>query len=440
VGQRQLAPRTERIDLAAHPWCHRHGFSSFPRPNLPIYAGFGERILKMYPAGLVGQDAARMVVPPPIRPTVATLDLKALRSNLKVAQRLSAPAEVLAVVKANAYGHGAVPVASALEQAGVRFFGVALVEEGLALREAGVRSPILVLGGAYEGGYAKMVASRLIPVVFRPEHLSQMAAAARNAAERVQVHLKVDTGMGRIGVTPEDLPAFLGELERCPEIVLDGVLSHFANADLADAEVTRVQIRRFQACMQELLAHGFRPRYRHLSNSAGVMSLPEVRDGISLNLVRPGLMLYGVSPARGFEGAESLRPVLEWKTAITHVKPVPAGAPISYGGTWKTPRPSVIATLPVGYADGYFRALSNKGQVLIGGRRAPIVGRVCMDMTMIDVTDLPKAQVGDEVVLIGAQESERITADEMAGWVQTISYEVLCAVGSRVPRLVRGDR
>ncbi len=378
-----------------------------------------------------------MAPPVRIRPTLAEIDLDALLGNLEVARSLTPHAEVMAVVKANAYGHGAVPVSLALEKAGVRFFAVALVEEGLQLREAGLRAPILVLGAAYDHSFAQMVAAELIPVVFRSEHLSQLAAAAQAAGRSFPAHLKLDTGMGRIGVRLPELPGFLAELKRYPQIQLDGVLSHFANADLADTQMTRDQIARFKEAMEEISAAGLRPRYRHLSNSAGLMTLPEVRDGTALNLVRPGIMLYGASPAADFPGADRLRPVMRWTTQITHLKEVAEGTPVSYGSTWRAPRPSRIATLPVGYADGYSRSLSNKGQVLVRGQRVPVVGRVCMDMMMLDVTDVPNVQMEDTVVLLGTQGTEHVSADEIAGWMGTISYEVLCGVGARVPRVIR---
>lgn len=372
-----------------------------------------------------------------IRPTRVEVDLDALKDNLAAVRTLSPKAEVLAVVKANAYGHGAVPVARALEHEGVRFLGVALVEEGVELRNAGVMAPIVVLGGSYEGGYDVIVENALTPVVFRREHLDGLAAAADRAGKSVDVHVKVDTGMGRIGVMLEDLDPFLTLAAACPQVRLDGLLSHFANADLADLGVTLLQVSRFKAALARMLERGHAPRWRHLSNSAGVLSLPETRDGMALNLVRPGLMLYGVSPADFLTGNAVLRPVLSWKTAVTHLKHVAQGSAISYGGTWVARRESVIATLPVGYADGYNRRYSSRADVLVRGKRARIAGRVCMDMCMADVTDIPGVQVGDEVVLIGAQGEARVGAEELAELSGTISYEVLCAVGSRVPRLAR---
>jgi alanine racemase len=374
----------------------------------------------------------------PIRPTRAEIDVGALTRNHATLRTAAPVVDVLAVVKADAYGHGAVPVSRALEAAGVCFLGVALVEEGLALREAGLRSDILVLGGAYDGGWDRMLEHRMVPVVFRPEHLNALEAAARARGTTARAHLKVDTGMGRLGVLPVDVPAFLEAARACRHVELEGLCSHFANADLADAALTGLQVARFRTALGQMRAAGFEPRWRHLSNSAGLLALPEARDGVEMNLARPGLALYGLVPAPWLRPPRTLESVLSWKTAVVHLKSVPAGTPISYGSTWTAPRPSRIATLPVGYADGWSRLLSNRGSVLIHGRRAPVVGRVCMDLCMVDVTDVAGAEVGDEVVLIGRQGAETQDAHQLAGLQSTIAYDVLCAIGARVPRVVVG--
>jgi alanine racemase len=385
----------------------------------------------------VVENARRRALDLPIRPTRAEIDLAALRRNVAAVRELSPRAEILAVVKANAYGHGAVIIARALERERVKMLGVALIEEGVELRNAGIRSPILVLGGSYQGGYELMVAHELTPTVFRPEHLEGFARAARRTKARVNAHVKIDSGMGRIGVLPPDLDAFLDRAAGFPEVRIDGLLSHFASADLENRTFTQEQVRCFKDAYARMRARGLRPSWRHLSNSAGVIDLPEVRDGLELNMVRPGIMLYGLYPAAWLRGTAALEPVLAWKTAVIHLKRVPAGTPISYGSTWRAPRESLIATLPIGYADGYSRRYSNRAQVLVRGRRANVVGRVCMDMSMADVTDIPGVEAGDEVVLLGAQGAERIPAEELAELAQTIHYEVICAVGARVPRVVR---
>ena len=364
----------------------------------------------------------------PIRPTVATVDLAALAENFR-RLRAWARGEVLAVVKADAYGHGAVPCARTLEREGARFLGVALTEEGLALREAGIDTPILVLGGAYGTRWDLLVASDLVPVVFRPEHLEGLAAAARTLGRRAVAHLKLDTGMGRIGLQPDELDAFLDRAAR-EGVEIEGLATHFANADLADPAFTERQITAAHAAAARMRARGIDLRWLHLANSAATVARPESHG----TLVRPGIMLYGEMPSPRFRGEISLRPVLRWTTAISHLKEVPAGTPISYGSRWVAARRSTIATLPVGYADGYPRALTNQGEVLVRGVRARVVGAVCMDQMMIDVTDVPGVAVGDEAVLLGAQGEARIGAEELAARAGTIHYEIFCGIGPRVPR------
>jgi len=365
----------------------------------------------------------------PIRPTVATIDLDALASNYRQLTAF-ARADVLAVVKADAYGHGAVRCARVLEREGAKFLGVALTEEGLELREAGIRSPILVLGGAYGGRFDLLVGHDLTPVVFRPEHLEALAAAARALGRAPVAHLKLDTGMGRIGVQPADLPAFL-DAAASHGVILEGLATHFANADLADSALTQKQIERATAAAELMRGRGMQLRWLHLANSAATVARPEAHG----TLVRPGIMLYGEMPSPRFTGRISLRPVLRWTTAITHLKRVAEGTPISYGSKWTARRPSLVATLPVGYADGYLRALTNVGEVLVRGRRVQVAGTVCMDQMMIDVTDVPDVAVDDEVVLLGRQGDQTIGAEELAAKAGTIHYEVFCGIGPRVPRV-----
>lgn len=368
-----------------------------------------------------------------IRPTRAEVDLSALAHNLSVARRIAEGTAVLAVVKANAYGHGAPLVARALEAAGVDMLAVALVEEGMELRAAGVRAPVLVLGGAYEnGGYEALLEHDLIPVVFREDHLTALARLAGRG--KVRVHLKVDTGMSRIGVMPAGLGALLETVRKLPQIEIDGVLTHLANADVDGDPLTKAQFAGFARALEQVREAGFSPRWRHVSNSAAVLSRAGGPGEPLFNLVRPGLAVYGYAPAAHLVRAE-LRPVLSWKTAISHLKTVPAGTAVSYGGIWTAPRETRLATLPVGYADGYDRVFSSRAHVLVRGRRAPIVGRVCMDMCLADVTDVPGAALNDEVVLLGAQGEERVDAVELAKLADTIPYEILCGIGARVPRV-----
>ncbi|MBS2027418.1 MAG: alanine racemase [Deltaproteobacteria bacterium] len=379
---------------------------------------------------------ARSVSGRAIRPTRAEIDLSALVHNLAEVRRGSPGSAVLAMVKADAYGHGAVACANALAREGVEMFGVALVEEGLKLRDAGIRTPVLLLGGGYEHAPEEVVAADLTPVLYRPDMVRDFEAAARSAGRTLPVHVELETGMGRTGAMLEELPALIEALRNASHLQVEGVLSHFANADLADAQMNQVQVSRFDEALRALSAAGIEPKWRHLANSAGVLGLPGAQSGERCNMVRPGLMLYGESPAERLREAARLRPVLSWKTAITHLKRVPAGTPISYGGRWCATRESLIATLPVGYADGYRRELTNAGEVVVRGVRAPIAGTVCMDMCMLDVTHVPDVALGDEVALIGAQGNERVSAQELASRCGTISYEIFCGISARVPRVV----
>ncbi len=383
----------------------------------------------------------------PARPTEAVVDLAAIAHNYRAAVEAGGrPA--IGVVKADAYGHGAVPVARALLRAGAPVLAVALVEEGLELREAGIAAPVLVMGGAYGDAYDLVVRHRLTPFVFSAEHVARLAAAARAQATRASAHVELDTGMGRTGVAPGEMAAFLAAVRGAPEVALDGACTHFANADLEGREVTERQVARFEEMTRLLEEAGQRIRLRHLANSAGALEFPGVRQ----DLARPGIMLYGYFPfgpevpvsaaTRAIGGR--LRRALTFRTAIAHLKAVPAGTPISYGGRWIAARASRIATLPVGYADGYARRLSGRpdmgrAEVLVRGRRAPVAGTVCMDLTMVDVTDVPGVALGDEVVLVGEQGGAAVGADELAEKAGTISYEILCGISRRVPRRYEGE-
>lgn len=365
-----------------------------------------------------------------VRPTRAIVDLDAIAHNL-AAVRLRRPGRpVCAVIKADGYGHGLVPVARVLEHAGVELFAVALVEEGTRLRDAGIRTPILVLGAALFGGYRLIVDYDLTPMIFTADHLRELSRAAQGAS--VSYHLKIDTGMSRLGLAPRELSAFLTRAKNEPTLRLDGVMTHFANADEKDAAMNQRQAAAFTAALREVRDAGFEPSWVHSANSAATESFD---DGVS-NALRPGFLLYGVSPLH--PDPPDLRPALRWVTAPVHVKTIPAGTPVSYGGHWVSKRETRVATLPVGYADGYPRALSNRAEVLVRGRRAPVIGSVCMDLVMVDVTDIPGVAVGDEVVLLGRQGSEHIGAHELAERAGTIPYEIVTGVQKRVPRIYVG--
>ena len=369
------------------------------------------------------------------RPTIAEINLDALRYNLNQLRGLTGgKAEILAVVKANAYGHGAPEIARELESAGARIFGVATTEEGIELRLSGTTSPILVLGGTYPQEMGRILANRLTPVIYDLEIARAFQARAAKEKRRLSVHLKIDTGMNRLGIPWRQWTSALKVLEGLKNLKVEGLLSHFSVAEGEgpdDRAFTDKQLARFTKCLDLARQRGIKAGLVHLANSAAAT----LRQPARFNLVRPGLMLYGYHPSPNLGRLISLKPVLRWKTAILSLKPVPAGDMISYGRTYQCRRETLIAVLPVGYADGYNRRLSNRGEVIIRGKRAKVRGIVCMDLTMVDVSKIAGVQVGDEVVLLGRQGSEEITAVEMAGWIESIPYEVLCSIGKRVPRV-----
>lgn len=378
-----------------------------------------------------------------VRPTWAEIDLAALQANYRaIRSQLRDGVQLMAVLKADAYGHGAVPCARALESIGADWFGVALPEEGRALRQAGMTRPIFCVGGFWQGQGEQIVADRIVPAIFRRDALEELDAQARAAGQIVEYHLKVDTGMGRLGILEADLADWIEILPAYPHARLTGLLTHFADADGEDPGTTHQQIGRFQRVAEQLESVTGGIRWRHLANSAGVYRFPEAQG----TLARAGATLYGLvgdvlAPTVAPLASTRLRPVMSLHTRIILLKSVPAGQPLGYGGTYRTRRVSRIATLPIGYADGLRRALSNRGHVLVQGYRAPIVGRVSMDLTLIDVTDVPGVALGDEVVLLGEQPqfpaASPIRAEELAAEIGTISYEVVTGIGSRVPRQYR---
>ncbi len=376
-----------------------------------------------------------MNVPPfSARPTIEEVDLKALEFNYwQIRKRIPKGVKFLAVVKADAYGHGAVPISRNLEKLGVEYLGVAIPEEGVELRKGGVKAPILVLGGIFGEEEDEIFRFRLTPVVFRKDCLESLSREAVRRRRKVKVHLKVDTGMGRLGVPLNLWPDFLKEVKQYPQIEIEGILSHFSMAD-EEKDYTHNQWGSFQKAVDMAEEMGITCECLHMANSATATAFPDY----SCKLVRPGIMLYGSYPSPLFRDLISLKPVMALKTRIHFLKWVPLGMRISYGGTFTTNRESLIATLPIGYADGYSRRLSNCGEVLIHGKRAPVVGKVCMDLTMVDVTDIPQVSLGDEVILIGKQGKEQITPEEIADKTGSISYEVLCSIGKRVPRRYKG--
>jgi alanine racemase len=367
--------------------------------------------------------------------TAAEVDLGALAFNYQQIRRLiPPPVKMLAVVKADAYGHGAIPVSRKLEELGTDFLGVASVPEGVELRQAGLRKPILILSGVYLEEVEEVVSHRLTPMIFRLDTAKALAAAAKQRQATIPVHIKIDTGMGRIGLLPEHAPAFVQRLKDFDSLEIEGIATHLSTADEEDPCFAEEQLTRFSRTLEEIKKVGVTPSFSHVANSAALVNLPAARN----TLVRPGIMLYGSYPAPSLKPKIALRRVMSWKSRVADVREVPAGYPISYGRTFVTEHTSILAAIPVGYADGYSRQLSNRGEVLIKGKRAPIVGRVCMDWTMADVTAIPTVAAGDEVVLMGSQVGEEITVEEIGAWAGTISYEILCSVGRRVQRIYKG--
>ena len=365
-------------------------------------------------------------------PTYATINLAALAHNLSCIKRYLPPScEILAVVKANAYGHGAVEIARALTCQGVERFAVASLDEGIALRQAGISAFIVVLGALFEEQVSDLVAHRLTPVVSDGRILPALATAAQSHSTPYPIHLKVETGMGRLGFSPKELLTLLDNPLLHSSLQVVGMMTHLADADGKDSTVTERQLGEFRAVLEQIRQRGLTLPLVHAANSAAIVRFPDVH----FSLVRPGIMLYGYHTLPATVPAPDLKPVLSLRTTVAQLRTIPQGGTVSYNGTFVATRPTRIAVLPVGYADGYSRQLSHRGSVLIQGRRAPIVGLVCMDMTMVDVTDIAQLQVGETVTLIGQQGEEAIWADEVAGWIDTIPYEVLCGIGSRVPRI-----
>jgi alanine racemase len=370
------------------------------------------------------------------RPTFAEIDLAALHHNYNVI-RTAIPrgTEILAVVKADAYGHGFMDISRELEHLGVNAFGVAFLAEGIQLRKSGIDKPVLLLGGVYPGQERKCIGYNLSTVVFTLEQAQALNLAAGKLFRKAQVHLKIDTGMGRLGIPYAEVPTYMQELRKLSNIALEGIISHFASADELDEQgrhFTRLQAERFEWAMAETRKAGFTPRYIHIANSAGAL----LRNIPGCNLVRPGIALYGAIPSSDFQGKLDLRPVMRLKSRIAMLKWVEPGTTISYARRFTASNKTLIASVPVGYADGYSRALTNRGDVLVRGQRAPVTGTVCMDWIMLDVTGVPDVTIGDEVILIGSDKvGNCIHAEELATAAGTIPYEIFCGISKRVPRV-----
>ena len=361
-----------------------------------------------------------------------TIDLDIIAENFRrIQKKVGVP--VMAVIKADAYGHGAIQIARLLQDH-CAFFGVSSMLEALELRNAGITTPILILGQIPTSAFSTAIKQGIRPSIFRYEDALALSETARRLGVEAPFHLVVDTGMSRIGFqATEEEADVCGRICRLPNIIPEGLFSHFATADCADLTRARRQAELFDQFDEMLKARGVEAKYRHMDNSAGIANF-----GKHYELVRAGIVIYGMYPSSEVD-TESLqvKPALEWSSRVTHVKTLEAGREISYGGSYVTTKPTVVATVPVGYADGYRRALSDKFYVLIRGQKAPILGRICMDQMMVDVTDIPDTQVGDRVVLIGTDGEHTITMEEISAAADTFNYEFVCGISRRVPKFYR---
>ncbi len=368
------------------------------------------------------------------RPTVAEIDLAALRSNFRALRAVAAHGELMVVVKADAYGHGAVTVARALIDEGCRHFGVATLDEARELRQAGVRARVYLQAGFFVEQAAEIIALDLTPFVFDAAMIAPLDRAAASAGRKdFPIHLKVDSGATRLGVMPANIPDVIEAVRHATAVRLEGVCTLLANAGDPQSPITDTQLGVFNKAIETLKAAGINPSVIHVANSAALV----LRYDSHFNLARPGLAVYGLPPVAAVRERVELRPVMTFKTRLMQIKRAPAGSGVGYGHTFVTPRESLIGVLPVGYADGYRRGLQHGGEVIVRGARAPVVGAVSMDLTTIDLTDIAGAAVGDEVILWGESGGEIISVNEVARLAQTISYEMLCTVGKRVPRVIR---
>lgn len=377
----------------------------------------------------------QIVVSRPSRPTWVEIDLSAIAGNTRrIAQIVGPQVRILASLKADAYGHGAIKVAHTVLHNGASMLGVATVSEATPLRQAGVRAPILVFGYTPPWQMREAVHLGLTITLYTLEAAQALSRAAVSLGRTAKAHVKVDTGMGRLGIRAEELQEvvqLVTAIVDLPGLELEGIFTHFASADSSDLAHARMQLARFKRVLQALEETGLRPALIHAANSAALLSLPESR----FDMVRPGIALYGLDPSEDVRLPRGFRPALSFKTQVSLVKSVPAGECISYGCAYTTERPMMIATLPVGYADGFRRGPANWGSVLIHGQEAPLLGRVCMDQCMVDVSHIAQVRIGDEVVLIGRQGQASLTAEQVAKRLGTIHYEVVSEILARVPRV-----
>lgn len=355
--------------------------------------------------------------------------------NYRAIQAQVGSAMVMPILKANAYGHGLVRVGQHMQEVGVKSIGVAYLEEGILLREAGITTPILVLGGILGSQAPLFLDYDLTLTASSLEKLEQVEATAEAKGVRAKVHLKIDTGMERLGVHYYSAESLLEASLKCKHVEVEGIFSHFANADAADLSSAKLQLERFEEVTAFYEKRSLRMPIRHMANSGAILQLPESW----LDLVRPGILLYGVYPSQDVKRTVKVEPALTWSSRVVYFKVVRAGHPVSYGSKWQSDHDVRVVTVPVGYGDGYFRAMSGKAQVLLGGKRFPIVGTICMDQFMVNI-EQGSAFNADEVVLVGEDGEEKITVEELAEWAGTIPYEILTNINTRVPRIYLQDK
>jgi alanine racemase len=364
------------------------------------------------------------------RPTVVEVNLARLTANFQAIQTAVTPAKVMVVLKANAYGHGLIETARHLVNVGADYLGVAYLEEGIWLRENGIDAPILVMGGLLSDQTPLYLEHNLTVTASSVEKLQQIEAAARDLGVRAKAHLKIDTGMERIGVHYYSAESLLEASLACQHCEIEGVYSHFANADAADLTSARIQLDRFQEVLQFYAKRNLPTPMRHIANSGAILQLRESH----LDMVRPGILLYGVYPSAEVQRTIAVQPALSWKSRVVYFKVVLPNHPVSYGSTWQSDKMTRVITAPVGYGDGYFRSMSGKAEVIVRGRRYPVVGRICMDQLMVNI-GWDSAYNGDEVILLGESGDQAITCEELAAWAGTIPYEILTNINTRVPRV-----
>jgi alanine racemase len=365
-----------------------------------------------------------------VRPTRVEVNLKILKKNYEKLKEYIAPVKIMTVLKANAYGHGLVRVAQFYQELNVDYFGVAVVEEGILLREYGIKIPILVLGGVWENQIPLFLRNNLAITASSIDKLKQIEETAEKLRMKARVHLMIDTGMERLGVHYYNAEKFLTEAYKCKNVLVEGIYSHFANSDSPELTHTKLQYERFMEVLSFFDKHSIEPPIRHISNSGAVLQFPEA----NLDMIRPGILLYGVYPSNEIKKSVVVKPALTWKSLVVYFKVITPGHPVGYGLTWQTDHNVRAVTVPVGYGDGYFRNMSNKSKVIIRSKKYPVIGKISMDQIVVNI-EQDSAYNGDEVILLGSDGKNSITAEDLAVWAGTIPYEILTNINTRVPRI-----